>query len=207
MKNKKILLISLFLTVLCIGTLSADGHFYGDLTWSPQISDYIWMPSSPDNHTLKRSFLSFNLTTDYVFANGIGVGQEIQWGMIDRITIKSGDFKYVIDTCFGSDYYVRFSPQFLYVPLQTGTHMITLGIGPSTTLYYLLSEYGDSFGELTTGLTLKMRYRWFGNDYLYFTAGIGVSVDFLSYGQFVEKIFSDFVQIQVSPVLGAGVRF
>ncbi len=203
--NKKILPLLAFFVIFG-GTLSADGAFYASLGWSPQISDYIWFASSPSNHTIKSSALGFNLTAEYIFDNGIGFGLDSQWGMIDSITMISGSDKYTITDSFGRDFYLRMSPQFVYAPLRNERHMISLGIGPSVTMFYLLSEYGDSFGEYTAGFTLNMRYRWHANDYLFLTAGLGITLEFFSFGQFSAYVYGDFAQFQISPVLGAGIR-
>lgn len=206
--KKFILLLNLL--ILLTTPLFAEGvsknKFYGEIGLTPSLIDFIWTESTPDNHTLKRSFLGFDLTTEYFPWESFGFGQETQWRLIDKITIKSGSDTYTPGDVQGNNYFFRFTPQFLYAPLKKDLHMISLGFGPSFSMGYFLSKSADGFRDFYVGTTLKIRYRYQFSDSFYASAGWSLTMDFVYFGDFNELVFNNFIQIQNSPVLGIGYR-
>jgi hypothetical protein len=203
LKMKKILLL-LVLIILLSFNLYAESSFYGEIGYTPSLIDFIWTESTPDNHTLKRSLLGIDFTSEYFPKGRFGIGQETQWRGIDKITIKSGSTKYTLNDLQGNYYFLHFSPLFLYAPIKEETYMISLGFGPSFSMGYFLSEPARNFKDFYVGTTMKIRYRYLLTDFFYISAGWSLTIDFVYFGNFNEKVFKDFIQIQNSPVIGFG---
>lgn len=202
-RMKKYILL-LYLLVLVSVSLFGDGSFYGEVGYTPGLIDFIWTESTPDNHTLKSSYWGLDLTTEYFPGRRFGFGQETQWRGINKITVRSGSFRYSPDELEGNHYFLRFSPQFLYAPLRKEKHMISLGLGFSFSMGYFLSDSARDFKDFYVGSTMKIRYRYLISEFLYLSAGWSLALDYVYFGQFNELVFNNFIQIQNTPVLGIG---